>query len=278
LIQHNAAQDHKWDAAFRQEIVERLLNLSASTIQQRPDLLVWPEGATPFRFRASPLYRKIIGEFASVSETPILLGAPDKDPLSERYYNSAFFLDTTGDIAGQYSKMQLVPFGEYVPLEKILFFVEKMANVGGNFYPGESYTLFNIGKVRFSTFICFESAFGEIVRQFARRGAQFLVTITNDAWFGDTAGTSQHLSFLPFRAVETRRPVAQAAQSGYTALVDQKGALVAHTELLVPATLVVDLHPAEDGTWTVYMLLGNWVVFLSWALAFLWTWRARRTL
>jgi apolipoprotein N-acyltransferase len=161
-------------------------------------------------------------------------------------------------------------------LEPILFFVEKMADVGGAFYPGESYTLFELGKLRFSVFICFESAFGEIVRHFARRGAEFLVTITNDAWFGDTAGTSQHLGFLPFRAVETRRPVAQAAQSGYTAVYDQHGRLVGRTQLLVQETLVADLHVAELGTWTLYMALGNWVAFVCWLLAALLAARARK--
>jgi apolipoprotein N-acyltransferase len=265
LVQHNAPQDHKWDANFRREIVENLLKLSALVVDRNPDLIVWPEGATPFRFRNNPLYRRIIGDFVAAVQIPLLFGAPDKDPQRDRHYNSAFLLDVTGDISAQYRKMQLVPFGEYVPLPSVLFFVEKLADVGGSFYPGEAYTLFELGQTRFSTFICFESAFGEIVRNFSRRGAQFLVTITNDAWFGDTAGTSQHESFLPLRAVETRRPVAQAAQSGFTAVYDQKGALLGRTELLVPATLVADIHPAEPGQRTLYLLFGNWVVFGSWA-------------
>jgi apolipoprotein N-acyltransferase len=265
LVQHNAAQEHKWDADWRREIVESLLRLSARVVGEQPDLLVWPEAALPFRFRHSPVYRKMVSDFVQMSGIPLLLGAPDKDPLKNQHYNSAFLLDATGEIQAHYHKMQLVPFGEYVPLEKILFFVNAMADLGGNWYPGTAYTTFELGEVRFSTFICYESVFGGLVRHFARRGAQFLVTITNDSWFGETAGTTQHLNFLPFRAVETRRPVAQAAQSGFTALYDQHGRLLARTGLSVEATLVGELRPARPGTWTPYMVLGDWVAYACWA-------------
>ncbi len=267
LVQHNPLQEEKWNPRYRDTLMESLYGLSRRAAEKEPDLLVWPEAATPFWFRHYRSYRSRVAELVHELGIPLLLGSPDKDRPTARRTNSAFLLDRSGEIVGRYDKMKLVPFGEYVPLRRLLFFVQKMVELGGSFSAGDTPTVFRTEKARFSVAICFESLFGELIADFVDRGAEFLVVLTNDSWFGETAGAAQHLSFVRFRAVETRRPIAQAAQSGYSAVFDGRGRLLRKTDLGEAAVIVQELHLSLEQRKTWYVEFGDWVVYLAWLSA-----------
>ncbi|HSQ78372.1 MAG TPA: apolipoprotein N-acyltransferase, partial [Nitrospirota bacterium] len=167
----------------------------------------------------------------------------------------AFFLSGDGKILGRYHKLHLVPFGEYVPLKSVLFFVEKMVQAIGDFEPGKDYTVMTVAdgsspsqKVKFSTVICYEIIFPDLVRRFVDHGAQVVTTITNDAWFGKSAAPYQHFSMAVFRAVENRVPIARAANTGISGFIDAKGKILAASGIFTEAYLTKTIVPGNTKT------------------------------
>ena len=142
-------------------------------------------------------------------------------------YNSASFIQSNGRLAGHYAKMHLVPFGEYVPFKRIFFFAGSLLEDAGNFSAGATRTLFRTGGHSFGTFICYESVFGDEIREFARDGADVLVNLSNDGWYGDTSAPWQHLNMVRMRAIENHRWVLRATNTGVTASIDPGGRVVA---------------------------------------------------
>ena len=151
---------------------------------------------------------------------PLLVGVPDAetDGRRVRYLNSAFLVESAG-LRARYDKMHLVPFGEYVPLKRLLFFVEAIAAEIGDFTPGRQVTILPLEGTPFGTVICYEVIFPGLFRRFVAEGASFMTNITNDAWFGDSGGPLQHLAMVPLRAVENRIAIVRAANTGVSAFV-----------------------------------------------------------
>ena len=162
-------------------------------------------------------------------------------------YNSAFLVGPEATVLGRYDKIHLVPFGEYIPLRRLLFFLDKLVQGIGDFRSGEAYTVMAIPQGRFAVLICFEVIFPDLVRHFVRHGAQFLVNITNDAWFGYSPASYQHLSMVVFRAVENRLPIVRAANTGISAVIDPTGRLSQQTDLLVRTWMKERITPAAGG-------------------------------
>jgi apolipoprotein N-acyltransferase len=182
-------------------------------------------------------------------QAPLLVGSPDRTSgASPRYYNSAFLISPAGEIVQKYDKIHLVPFGEYVPLSSLLFFVHKMATGIGDFSAGEAFTVFEIPGGRFGVLICFETIFPDQVRRYVLGGAGFLVNITNDAWFGDSAAPYQHLSMAALRAVENGVYLVRAANTGISAIVAPSGQILAQSDLFVEAALTATMAPQLGGT------------------------------
>ena len=138
-------------------------------------------------------------------------------------------LDDTGKVAYLYDKIHMVPFGEYVPLQKLLFFINKLVAGIGDYTAGESYVRAITPFGDFATLICYEIIFPGLVRKFYSNGGDFMVNITNDAWFGRTTGPYQHFSIAVFRAVENRKPVIRAANTGISGFIDSSGRIIAET-------------------------------------------------
>jgi len=155
----------------------------------------------------------------------------------ESVSNSAALIDQRGNIVSRYDKMHLVPFGEYVPLKRLLFFAEKMVQQVGDFTPGTSYTISSLDGRGISTVICYESIFPGLVREFVRRGSELIVVITNDGWFGESSAPFQHLRMGVVRAVENRRWVVRSANTGISAIIDPYGRIVAQTGIGVRTVL-----------------------------------------
>ena len=266
LLQGNIAQDLKWDKKFQRETLN-FYKVLASEVSQlpppKPDLIVWPETAAPFYFEQDGPMLEELEELARTTKAYHLVGAPAYERVDGEVasYNRAYLVDPTGRTVGHYDKMHLVPFGEYVPLSSLLFFVRQMAEGIGMFYSGDEHTVFEMPKGRFGTLICFEVIFPNLVRKFVKGGAQFLVNITNDAWFGRSAASYQHLSMATFRAVENRVPLIRAANTGITAVVDPFGRIRQSTDLFV-RTYIKGNIPVVKEPGTFYTAVGDLFAYL----------------
>jgi apolipoprotein N-acyltransferase len=265
LVQGNIAQAVKWDAAFRAEtfrIYEELTRAAAPGSR----LVVWPEAAVPAYLRFEPGAMRWILELGAAVRVPLLVGAPDAEGEGRRvsYLNSAFLVEATG-IRSRYDKIHLVPFGEYVPLKRLLFFVEAIAAEIGDFTPGRQATVFPLEGAPFGTVICYEVIFPDLFRRFVAGGASFMANITNDAWFGDSGGPLQHLAMVPLRAVENRIAVVRAANTGVSAAVLPSGAIQATLPLGARGVLRADVPLGGGGTF--YTRFGDLFAYACAALS-----------
>ncbi len=241
VIQGNIRQDVKWDARYIQDTLNKYFVLSEKASKENPDLIVWPETALPFYYGFSRKLSEQVDVCVRKAKTKFLIGSPafKRTKTGTEYYNRAYLLDRFSAEKGKYDKIHLVPFGEYVPLGKYLSFLGKLTAQSGDFTQGkyDSEPLdFSAGKA--GVLICFEIIFPALSRNFVQRGADVLLTITNDAWFGRSSAAEQHFSMAVFRAIENRRSLARAANTGISGFVDPKGRIYEKSDLFVEASLV----------------------------------------
>ncbi|MYC27143.1 MAG: apolipoprotein N-acyltransferase [Nitrospira sp. SB0662_bin_26] len=263
IVQANIDQAHKWDQAYREETLDRYRRLT-ETVSPGSDLILWPEAATPFMFEQEPDYRSLVTGMTKNAEVPLVFGSPALRRQSDGtpyLLNSAYLLDPSGEISGRYDKQHLVPFGEYIPLQRILFFLDKLVVGIGDFQPGPGPTLLDFERgpdgrqTRFGVAICFEVIFPDLVRRLAREGANFLVTITNDAWFGKTVAPHQHFGMVVFRAVENRMAFARAANTGVSGLIDPTGRILTATPIFAEHAVIGSISLSAPST--VYTRFGD---------------------
>jgi apolipoprotein N-acyltransferase len=198
------------------------------------DILILPESPSPLSFQYDADYRSSIQQLARRYPLGIVFSniAFAGEGTGHGYYNSAYFLDREGNERGRYDKIHLVPFGEYVPLKKLFFFVESISKDVSDFQPGTQYVSVPIDDHRVSVVICFEAVFPRLVRQFVNRGAALLINLSNDRWYGDSAAPYQHLAMARWRAVENRRYLLRATNSGISAVIDPVGRVRSRSRLL----------------------------------------------
>ena len=228
VIQGNINQDQKWLPKFQHQTLGKYLELSSQIIErQKPALIVWPETALPFYLSESGLLKDITSLAASRQGLTVMTGAPhrekSRDTAATKYFNSAFFVDANGLRAERYDKQHLVPFGEYVPLKKLLPFLAPLVETVADFTPGTTKQPVPCQNIRVGVLICFESIFPTLARQQTKAGSGLLVNLTNDAWYGRSSAPWQHLSMAVFRAVENRRSLARAANTGVSGFIDPLG-------------------------------------------------------
>ena len=253
VVQGNIEQDKKWDKEFREQTVQTYKRLPLSTLQPglRPELIVWPESAVPFFFSNEPGYQAEFVHLTRDEKFYLLFGSPAFEPAPSgkiALLNSAYLLSPSTGVASRYDKIHLVPFGEYVPLSSLLFFVHKMVEGIGEFIPGREAIVMETASTRVGTVICYEVIFPEVVRRFVQNGAAVMTTITNDAWFGDSAAPYQHFSMVVFRAIENRVPFARAANTGISGFIDAYGHIMKQTPLFVEGALTESLLPGNRRT------------------------------
>jgi len=237
LVQGNIDQSVKWLPSFQHETLRRYATLSTDALKTSPDLIVWPETALPFYFLHDEDLTEETLELVRTSGVHFVLGSPSfrRTGQRTRYYNSAYLVDPTGKVVGKYDKVHLVPYGEYVPLKRYFPFLGKMVEAVGDFESGQKGQVLSWGNEKIGILICFEAIFPELARSMVQNGAQLLINITNDAWFGRSSAPYQHLSMVVFRAVENHLAVARAANTGISAYVDPVGRLLDQTPLLEEA-------------------------------------------
>jgi apolipoprotein N-acyltransferase len=267
IAQGNIEQDKKWNHQYQDTVLEIYKELSLRAKSFHPSLIVWPETALPFHFGTDDIYTKELIDFQKQLNTYLLFGSVlVKEQSDERYLmsNSAVLLDTDGNTVYSYDKIHLVPFGEYVPLRNLLFFIDKMVVGIGDYIPGERHTLAPFPLGGFAPLICYEVIFPGLVRKFFANGGDFIVNITNDAWFGKTSGPYQHFSMAVLRAVENRKPVIRAANTGISGFIDSNGRILSRSDLFQRELLVMKIR--TDSTRSFYARYGDlfsyiWIVF-----------------
>ena len=228
LVQGDIDQSIKWDKGFQLETLKIYEKLSFRVAEEKPDLIIWPETATPFFFQDAKEYQPLVLDIPKKTSAFLLFGSPfyKIERGKVNHYNSAYLVSPSGEIVGKYDKIHLVPFGEYVPMQDLLFFIGSLGEGIGDFHSGKEIYNFSLPQGKFGVLICFEIIFPDLCRKFVKKGANFLVTITNDAWFGRTSAPYQHFSMAAFRAVENRVFVARAANTGITGIIDPKGKIL----------------------------------------------------
>jgi apolipoprotein N-acyltransferase len=249
IIQGNIAQDMKWDMTFRRHTIEKYGALSLNAARFQPDLIIWPETALPFYYGHDTALSNQVDQHVRHARTHFLIGTPAVDTSQDpvRYYNRVMMLDHLALPRGTYDKTHLVPFGEYVPFQNLLFFIEKLTAEAGNFSRGKpAFRPLAFKDHHTGVLICFEILFPDISRRFVGNGADLLTTVTNDAWFGHTSAAAQHFDIAVLRAVENRRSVARAANTGISGFIDPAGRVFDTTGLFTDAVIVRSM-PALTG-------------------------------
>ena len=214
------------------------------------DLVVWPESPAPF-YESEPRFQQALAAIARQQQAPLIVGSLGEDfspdDQESRQYNSALVIGVDGARVGRYDKIHLVPFGEYIPFRRLLFFAHKLTGRVSDFTRGSERKVFilagqNGQRHRYGVFICYESAFADEVRQFAQLGAEVLVNLSDDGWYGDTSAPWQHLNIARMRAIENRRWILRDTNNGITAVIDPYG----RVRQSIPRH-AVDALPAEYG-------------------------------
>ena len=195
------------------------------------DLIVWPESPSNFEERDG-FFRNAMATIAHAAQAPIIVGDLGVDPnarIKRGYdlFNSANLVTPNGSFVGRYDKIHLVPFGEYVPFKKLFFFAGDLLGEVGSFDAGTHRTGLSTGGHNYGIFICYESIFGDEVRHLSAQGADVLVNISNDGWYGDTSAPWQHLNMVRMRAIENHRWVLRSTNTGVTAAIDPYGRVTA---------------------------------------------------
>jgi apolipoprotein N-acyltransferase len=239
VIQGNIDQAVKWDPAHQSAAIKTHQRLSLSAKSENPDLIVWPESATPFYLFSDQRPTEMV--MAGIEEVNIdfLVGSPavERQGKNVIYYNRAYLISPTTKNISKYDKTHLVPYGEYVPLGRWLPFLGKVVAQVGDFRPGKSGKTLSWKKDALGIQICYEVIFPGLSRALVNNNAALLINITNDAWFGTTSGPYQHFSMTIFRAVENRRALARAANTGISGFIDPVGRILTSTPLLEEAVL-----------------------------------------
>jgi len=252
IIQGNVDQSRKWDPQAEAATVEKYLALSRQAVADAPtDLLVWPETSMPFYYQDGGALAQRIQEFTTSSGVPLLFGAPayQRSIGGHVLYNRAYLLTPSGQTAS-YDKEHLVPFGEYVPLGNILTFVGKLVEGVGDFRPGQDGKPLVHGSLALGTLICYEAIFPELAQKRVAAGANVLVNISNDAWFGDSAAPRQHLDLALLRAVEQGRTLIRGTNTGISAVIDPRGRIMAQGGLFTALALPCPETPlVSETTW-----------------------------
>ncbi|MFA6472568.1 MAG: apolipoprotein N-acyltransferase [Candidatus Latescibacterota bacterium] len=256
LVQGNVLPDEKWDENMVLWNVNLYTTMSKNTMAYKPDLLIWPETAVPTYLLESPGYRFMIQNFVDFNGVPLLTGLPAIDFSTQETWNAAgLFLPNENEVQ-RYDKMNLVPFGEAIPLDELFPGLRKLEWGQANWCRGKETVVFTSKQLPpFNVAICFESIFPDLIRRFVVKGSQFITVITNDVWFGPRTSPVQHAMISVMRAIEFHRPVVRCANTGISMIIDPYGRIVKKTKTFERTTLIGTISP-QTGM-TIYARYGN---------------------
>jgi len=240
VLQGNIDQEKKSNPSkYAKQIMQTYIDLTQAVADQKPKLVVWPEAATPGFVLKNMAHMNQIVPLIRATDAYFLIGSSEYPKFQkgrkfdkEKFGNTALFFSPNGKVLGQYLKIHLVPFGETIPYEGIIpwpsFIVSKEKKSFE--IPGREFTLFDLENEKFGVLICWEVVFPDLFRTFVKNGAGFMLNITNEGWFGDTAAPHQMLAINVFRAVENRITLARAANTGISCFIDPTGRIYGRVE------------------------------------------------
>jgi apolipoprotein N-acyltransferase len=280
LVQQNIPVDENWTRDTFESTLRGLIDLSlkaqasssssasssgaVNSPRVKADLIVWPESPAPF-FANDPLFRHPVSEMAREAHTWVVTGSIGSSGATgngraSAMFNSAALVSPAGEWTARYDKVHLVPFGEYLPFPKLFAFAGGLTKEVGEFRAGTSRAPLDAGGTRLGIFICYESVFPDDVRQFANQGAQVLVNLSNDGWYGDSGAFAQHLNQTRMRAIENDRWILSATDTGVTASIDPYGRTVARLPRKERSVLMAPY--ALTSVTTFYSRHGDWFAAL----------------
>jgi apolipoprotein N-acyltransferase len=263
IIQPNVSPNEKGDRSTIEENIRSLLHLTQEALKENPFLLIYPETASLFDLTKDNWLRD---EFLKISQTHrvyILIGTPIYE--EKAYFNGAVLIDPENGITGIYKKIHPVPFSERIPyIDKFPIFKPFATADMGNFTPGKEFTVFSLSRAKASCLICFESIFPDLTREFVTRGADLLVNITNDGWFGKTPGPYQHCELAVMRSVELGKPLLRSANNGISLITDPYGRVIKRTELF-RQDILFGFAPKPLPS-TLYQRFGDLFAFFSFTI------------
>ncbi|RPH89517.1 MAG: apolipoprotein N-acyltransferase [Calditrichaeota bacterium] len=289
LVQANLDPNEKWSPNLYDRNFGIYENLTVNEFSKQPDLVVWPETAITFYLRSEAKYQKRIHDLIDSSRVSLLTGSLDYQYLADGsyvYYNAAFLIEPQQSEFQSYSKMKLVPFSERVPYNKFIFFklIKKAFwNLGlGDYAIGEKINIFTAYRrdtalqepqadirpskpdYKTAVAICYESVFPSHIQKYVNEGANFLVIITNDAWFGPTSAPFQHNQIAVFRAIETRKAIARCANTGISCFIDKFGRVDQSTRFFTQKVITGDVQVNDESTF--FLRHGLWFVKLNYLI------------
>jgi apolipoprotein N-acyltransferase len=281
IVQPYIPQEQKWDEAVARDVVRILESETAKVAALEPDFLLWPEAATPWVLTERGDLRNWLGRIARDSRVPLLAGvvALDRTGDDELWFNSAVVVDPENGVQPErYVKRHLVPFGEFVPIRPVFGWLEKFVPIGGDFVRGTSAAPLTVstskGPREAGVLICYEDVFPKLARTATRAGAEVLVNLTNNAWYGEGAAAYQHAAHSVLRAAENRRPVVRSGNGGWSGWIDEYGSIRAtlkdeHGSVYFRGgeTVAVTRDARWIGRETFYTRHGDWFVVVSGAIA-----------
>ncbi len=265
ILQPDINQDvTEWTMDFRENTLKTIKEMILKLKKERPDIIVWPETGYPGvlnyeQWRAKEISTWLKGTWHIIGSDKIEISKNNE----RNYFNTAFIIDDKGNIAGEYSKYHLVPFGEYAPLQNVFPFIKKVIRRYGytGFTPGNKIEPVIYKDLRIGTLICYDSLFPEISREFVRKGASILVHLSYETWYGKTPATAQIFQNTVLRAIENEVPLVRCVASGISGFVDHNGKIYSKTRLFTRQTLTEKVIYNGETNITFYTKYGDWFVF-----------------
>jgi apolipoprotein N-acyltransferase len=262
VVQPNIDPNLKFTKAMREQTFNRLIYLSEKGGKithektDKPfDIIIWPETAIPLFLQFSGKYQECVYELSDRINTPIFTGTPIYDFENREIYNGAVLIEPKKGITQMYKKIHLVPFGEHIPFDNYIPLFKKIDVGGGDYASGKEYKIFKSKGLKFSCLICFESIFPELSRAFVKDGADLLINITNDGWFGKISGPQQHSDMAILRTVENGVPLARSANTGISMIVDKYGRILVETGLFKEDFISSRVSIKHERT--IYQIIGH---------------------
>jgi len=251
LLQGNITRELKWQPGGADLSFDEYLEMTRSVLADSADLVIWPETATPFYLAHKPKYLKKVKDLVDSADVNILTGLPQYEtagPSEYIYFNAAALISPHVDSLPIYEKVKLVPMSERIPFSGRFKKLRDIHLGQADFSSGRYKSIFSVNNFKFSTVICFESAFPDYCADFCRAGAQFLVIITNDMWFGPSSLPYQHAQMSVLRAVENRIPIARCANTGVSMFIDKWGRTFGTTKMMQQAVVVNSINPEKSSS------------------------------
>ena len=257
LLQGNLSVDDAYDTLY-EKFEKGYVRMADTLAPNSADILILPESSAPKLFQGDESYRRAMEKLAQRYPLGLVLSNinyKERQDGTWEHFNSAFFLAGDGSLAGVYDKIHLVPFGEYIPYKKLLFFAETVSKEMGGFNEGDELRILPLGGRPANAVICFEAVFPDLVRRFSARGSQVIVNLTNDGWYGISSAPYHHLEVARARAVENRRFFLRAANTGFSAVIEPTGRIASQTGLGEEAICLGRFGFIEEKTF--YSRFGN---------------------